>query len=181
MDSQTLLLPQKWITPGMLFDLSSMTCCSGMLQSAAQQWTKITELQPDGERPVSATWVSRGGIGRQMSFDYLVDGPPAGTGSCLPNKHLRNRHFNKSLNNIACWGCWEGADHYLPGTRKNAVWIADSPLSVLRADATGWRGLFPFMMVLPWLELHSTRTSATARSPKRSRGIQPPSALRRRG
>jgi len=89
--------------------------------------TKVTELQFDGERPVSASWVSRGGIEGQISFDYLVDA--SGRNGIMSTKYLRNRHFNKSLNNIACWGYWEGTGYYSPAdaTRENAVWIEALP------------------------------------------------------
>jgi len=63
--------------------------------------TKVTELRFEGERPVSATWVSRGVEG-QIAFDYLVDA--SGRNGIMSTKYLRNRNFNKSLNNIACWG-----------------------------------------------------------------------------
>ena len=88
--------------------------------------TKVTELQFEGDRPVSATWVSRGGVEGQISFDYLVDA--SGRNGIMSTKYLRNRAFNKSLNNIACWGYWEGTGLYEPGTnRENAVWLEALP------------------------------------------------------
>ncbi|KAI9571693.1 FAD/NAD-binding domain-containing protein [Boletus coccyginus] len=99
--------------------------------------TKITEIQFDGERPVSASWVSRGGVEGQIAFDYLVDA--SGRNGIMSTKYLRNRHFNKSLNNIACWGYWEGTGYYSPAdtTRENAVWIEALP------DETGWAWFIP--------------------------------------
>lgn len=42
----------------------------------------------------------------------------------MSNKHLKNRHHNESLKNIAIWGYWENCGRYMPGTeRENAIWI----------------------------------------------------------
>jgi len=98
--------------------------------------TKVTELRFEGERPVSATWVSRGGVEGQVAFDYLVDA--TGKNGIMCTKYLRNRRFNKSLNNIACWGYWQGAGIYNPGTnRENAIWVEAVP------DGTGWAWFIP--------------------------------------
>ena len=88
--------------------------------------TKVTEIQFEGGRPVSATWVSRGGVEGQVAFDYLVDA--SGKNGIISTKYLCNRHFNKSLNNIACWGYWHGAGIYKLGTaRENTVWLEALP------------------------------------------------------
>ena len=89
--------------------------------------TRVTDLQFDGEgsspRPVSATWKNTStGMEGHISFDYLVDA--SGRNGIMSTKYLKNRHFNKALNNIACWGYWEGTDSYRPGTsRENAPWF----------------------------------------------------------
>ena len=90
------------------------------------QETKVTELQFVEQRPVSATWVSRLGVKGQTVFDYLVDA--SGRNGIMSTKYLHNRRFNKSLNNIACWGYWEGTGCYKPGTtRENAIWVEALP------------------------------------------------------
>lgn len=126
--------------------------------------TKVTELQFVGERPVSATWVSRGGIEGQIAFDYLVDA--SGRNGVVSTKYLHNRRFNKNLNNVACWGYWEGAGSYRPGTtRENAIWVEALPgQSIIctkcpEADfecgqmSLDGHGLYRFTMALPPLEL----------------------------
>jgi flavine halogenase len=84
--------------------------------------TRVTELCFEGERPVSASWVSRSGVEGQISFEYLVDA--SGRNGIISTKYLKNRHYNKSLNNVGCWGYWENTGCYMPGTnRDNAVWV----------------------------------------------------------
>lgn len=73
--------------------------------------TRVTELHFDGKRPVSASWVSRDGVEGQISFEYLVDA--TGRNGIMSTKYLKNRHYNKSLNNIACWGYWENTVRYM--------------------------------------------------------------------
>jgi hypothetical protein len=98
--------------------------------------TKVTELHFEGERPVSATWVSGGGIEGQITFDYLIDA--SGRNGIMSTKYLRDRRFNQSLKNIACWGYWEGAGCYKPGTsRENAVWFEALP------DESAWAWFIP--------------------------------------
>ena len=42
----------------------------------------------------------------------------------MSTRYLKNRKFNKSLNNVACWGYWENTGSYMPDTdRSNAVFI----------------------------------------------------------
>jgi len=98
--------------------------------------TKVTELCFDGDRPVSANWVSRSGVEGQISFEYLVDA--SGRNGMMSTKYLKNRRFNKSLNNVACWGYWENTGCYMPGTnRDNAVWIESL------TDESGWSWFIP--------------------------------------
>jgi hypothetical protein len=89
--------------------------------------TKVTELQFDGDgcdgRPVSATWKNTStGMEGCISFDYLVDA--SGRNGVMSTKYLKNRRFNKALNNVACWGYWDATESYMPGTtRENAVLV----------------------------------------------------------
>jgi flavin-dependent dehydrogenase len=88
--------------------------------------TKVTEIQFEGKgggRPISATWRNTGTeMEGRISFEYLIDA--SGRNGIMSTKYLKNRRFNQALNNVACWGYWEGTDPYMPGTtRENAVWI----------------------------------------------------------
>ncbi len=89
------------------------------------QETKVTEIHfegPDNIRPVKASWLAQNGAQGQIHFDYLVDA--SGRNGLMSIKYLKNRAFNQSLKNTACWGYWSGTDLYKPGTtRENAVWI----------------------------------------------------------
>lgn len=88
--------------------------------------TKVTELHFKGECPVSATWVLGGGIEGHITFDYLIDA--SRRNGIMSTKYLRDRRFNQSLKNIACWGYWKGAGCYKPGTsRENTVWFEALP------------------------------------------------------
>jgi len=98
--------------------------------------TRVTEICFDGERPISASWVSRSGVEGQISFEYLVDA--SGRNGMMSTKYLKNRRYNKSLNNVACWGYWENTGCYMPGTnRDNAVWIESL------TDESGWSWFIP--------------------------------------
>ena len=57
-----------------------------------------------------------------IRFDYLVDA--SGHAGLMSQHYLKNHKFNKSLNNVACWGYLGGCEHYEPGTHcENAIWI----------------------------------------------------------
>ncbi|KAG2036807.1 putative halogenase [Suillus americanus] len=99
--------------------------------------TRVAEIQFEGKRPVSADWknVSTGTRGR-ISFSYLVDA--SGRNGIMSTKYLKNRRYNKSLNNIACWGYWDGTGSYMPGTtRQNAIWVE------ALEDESGWAWFIP--------------------------------------
>jgi len=85
--------------------------------------TRVTELQFEGERPVSASWRNAStGIEGRISFNYLVDA--SGRNGIMSTKYLKNRRYNQALNNIACWGYWDGTESYMPGTtRQNAIFV----------------------------------------------------------
>ncbi|CAK5270931.1 unnamed protein product [Mycena citricolor] len=73
-------------------------------------------------RPISATFSDPTGQPRTITFDYLVDA--SGRAGMLSTRYLRNRHMNKNLKNVACWGYWTGANMYSPGTeRANSPWF----------------------------------------------------------
>lgn len=101
--------------------------------------TKVSELhfaETSPDRPVAASWKSDTGTSGRISFDYLVDA--SGRNGIMSTKYLRSRHFNSSLNNVACWGYWENAEVYMPGTsRENAIWI-----EALK-DESGWAWFIP--------------------------------------
>jgi hypothetical protein len=85
--------------------------------------TRVTELQFEGKRPVSADWCNAStGVQGRISFNYLVDA--SGRNGIMSTKYLKHRRYNKALNNVACWGYWDGAGSYMPGTnRQNAIWV----------------------------------------------------------
>jgi flavine halogenase len=57
-----------------------------------------------------------------IRFDFLVDA--SGRNGIISQRYLKDRKFNKSLNNVAVWGYWKGCKRYSPGTnRENAIWI----------------------------------------------------------
>lgn len=84
---------------------------------------RVTKLHFDTERPTSADW-ERHSAGEKgtIRFEWLVDA--SGRSGIVSTQYLRNRHFNDSLRNIACWGYWAGGGVYLPGTKRhNAPWF----------------------------------------------------------
>ncbi|KZP00962.1 FAD/NAD-binding domain-containing protein [Calocera viscosa TUFC12733] len=89
------------------------------------------------QRPIAAQWkrASDGEEGR-ITFDYLVDA--SGRNGLMSTKYLKNRKFNASLNNVACWGYWKGTSRYMPGTeRDNAPWFE------ALNDESGWGWFIP--------------------------------------
>ncbi|KAG2361128.1 FAD/NAD-P-binding domain-containing protein [Suillus spraguei] len=99
--------------------------------------TRVTELQFEGERPVSADWNNAStGMQGHISFNYLVDA--SGRNGIMSTKYLKNRRYNQALNNIGCWGYWDGTGSYMPGTtRQNAVWVE------ALEDESGWAWFIP--------------------------------------
>lgn len=88
----------------------------------------MTEIIFDGARPVAAKWKAQHEEGSEpaaegiIDFDYLIDA--SGRNGLMSVKYLKNRCFSQSLQNVAVWGYWTGANAYMPGTsRHNAVWI----------------------------------------------------------
>jgi hypothetical protein len=56
----------------------------------------------------------------------------------MSTKYLKNRRYNQALNNIACWGYWDGTESYMPGTtRQNAIFV-----EALK-DESGWAWFIP--------------------------------------
>ncbi|KAG1886509.1 putative halogenase [Suillus subluteus] len=99
--------------------------------------TRVTEFQFEGERPVSANWRNTStGIEGRISFSYLVDA--SGRNGIMSTKYLKNRRYNQALNNVACWGYWDGTESYMPGTtRQNAIFVQ------ALEDESGWAWFIP--------------------------------------
>ncbi|KAG1850803.1 putative halogenase [Suillus subalutaceus] len=91
----------------------------------------------EGERPVSANWRNTStGIEGRISFSYLVDA--SGRNGIMSTKYLKNRRYNQALNNVACWGYWDGTESYMPGTtRQNAIFVQ------ALEDESGWAWFIP--------------------------------------
>ena len=83
------------------------------------QETKVTGLQFEGDRPVSAEWQSKDGASGKIDFDFLVDS--SGREGIMSTRYLKNRVFTQSLKNIASWGYWSGAATYGVGTRREGA------------------------------------------------------------
>ncbi|KAJ7611933.1 putative halogenase [Mycena polygramma] len=106
-----------------------VTVCEGV---------KVKGLTWDGEAPVSAQWEAKDGQEGTTSFDYLVDA--SGRQGIISTRYLRNRNFNKSLRNVACWGYWRGTSMYAPeghSERNNA------PYFEALTDESGWAWFIP--------------------------------------
>ncbi|KAJ7116117.1 putative halogenase [Mycena crocata] len=108
---------------------NGVTVCEGV---------KVKSLIFDDKTPVSAEYETNEGVEGTISFDYLVDA--SGKNGIMSTKYLKNRHFNKSLRNVACWGYWKGTSMYAPvgqSDRNNAPWFE------AMLDETGWCWFIP--------------------------------------
>lgn len=98
--------------------------------------TRVKSLafsETDPSKPVSVTWThtpstsattdaNDARITGTTTFDYLIDA--SGRAGIISNTHLKNRHFNESLKNIAIWGYWKDVATYGLGTeREGAPWF----------------------------------------------------------
>lgn len=87
----------------------------------------LFEDDDPSRRPIGAQYESKPSNSSEtqtgtIHFDFLVDA--SGRAAIMSQKYLKNRHFNKNLDNVACWGYWTGCQRYSPGTpRENAVWL----------------------------------------------------------
>ncbi|KAK0648450.1 hypothetical protein B0T16DRAFT_408212 [Cercophora newfieldiana] len=91
----------------------------------------------DPGRPVSATWTRKeDGATGTIKFDYIVDA--SGRVGIISTKHLKNRHFNSGLKNVASWGYWKGAGRYGVGTPQEGV-----PYFEALSDGSGWAWFIP--------------------------------------
>ncbi|KAG9311921.1 hypothetical protein JVU11DRAFT_8182 [Chiua virens] len=106
--------------------------------------TRVTSIRFSNDRPVSAEWTrSRSETGSpdhaaqgEISFDFVIDA--SGRAGLISDRHLKNRHYNESLRNIALWGYWTGVGTYGLGTgREGAPWF-----EALRDDS-GWAWFIP--------------------------------------
>ncbi|KAG7291125.1 hypothetical protein NEMBOFW57_001135 [Staphylotrichum longicolle] len=88
-------------------------------------------------RAVSVAWSRKtDGTTGSITFDYLVDA--SGRNGILSTRYLKNRKFNKALQNMAYWGYWKGAKPYAPGTPEEGA-----PLSEALTDQSGWCWAIP--------------------------------------
>ena len=109
---------------------------AGSLGAKVFELTRVKSLgfsPDDPSKPISATWAhtwsNSDGSDAECShvigtttFDYLVDA--SGRTGILSTGHLKNRHFNESLRNIAVWGYWKGVATPAAGTpREGAPWF----------------------------------------------------------
>jgi flavin-dependent dehydrogenase len=127
-----------------------------LLKHAGSLGTKVFELTrvkslgfspTDPSKPISATWtltpsMSDGSDAKDArvtgttTFDYLVDA--SGRAGIISTGHLKNRHFNESLKNIAVWGYWKDVGTYGIGTtREGAPWFE------ALTDESGWAWFIP--------------------------------------
>lgn len=66
---------------------------------------------------VSAIWTKKSdGSTGTIKFDYIIDA--TGRAGLLSTKYLKNRHYNKTLKNVANWAYYEGAGLYGSGTKR---------------------------------------------------------------
>jgi len=71
-------------------------------------------------RAVSAAWSRQAdGATGSITFDYLVDA--SGRNGILSTRYLKNRRFNKALQNMAYWGYWKGVASYAKGTPEEGA------------------------------------------------------------
>ncbi|KAG2366743.1 hypothetical protein BDR07DRAFT_1449238 [Suillus spraguei] len=118
----------------MLIDHAA-SCGAKVFEQTSVKSLRFSATEPS--RPVAAEWLrSVDGETGEISFDYLVDA--SGRVGLMSTKHLRNRHVNASLKNIALWGYWTGAGSYgLNTPREGAPWF-----ETLR-DESGWAWFIP--------------------------------------
>ncbi|KZT50408.1 FAD/NAD(P)-binding domain-containing protein [Calocera cornea HHB12733] len=111
-----------------------------MLRYAEKSGVKVFEQFENNDpakRPISAQWkCTPDGSEGITSFDYLVDA--SGRHGIMSTKYLKNRKFNASLNNVACWGYWKGTERYMPGTERDSA-----PWFEALQDETGWGWFIP--------------------------------------
>ncbi|KAJ6472489.1 putative halogenase [Mycena sanguinolenta] len=117
-----------------------------LLRHGGRNGVKIAEgvkiknilFDASGKKPVAAEWETKDGTEGSTSFEYLVDA--SGKQGLMSTRYLRNRHFNASLRNVACWGYWEGTGMYAPDghtDRHGAPWFE------AMTDETGWCWFIP--------------------------------------
>ncbi|KAJ3809577.1 putative halogenase [Lentinula lateritia] len=113
------------------------SCGANVIEKVQVMSIEFQDNDPT-KRPIAATYKATGSnqILRKLYFDFLVDA--SGRAGIMSTKYLKNRHFNRSLTNIAIWGYWTGCNAYSPGTkRENAIWVE------ALTDATGWAWFIP--------------------------------------
>ncbi|KAF7334715.1 FAD/NAD P-binding domain-containing protein [Mycena venus] len=128
---------------------NGVTVCEGV---------KVKDITFNDKAPVSAQWEAKDGTEGTTSFDYLVDA--SGRQGIISTRYLRNRHFNKSLRNVACWGYWKGTSMYAPeghSDRNNAPWFE------AMTDETGWCWFIPLHNGTVSVGVVETETSSIAK------------------
>ncbi|KAJ7859637.1 FAD binding domain-containing protein [Mycena olivaceomarginata] len=87
-----------------------------LLSPPASPTTSTTPIFPSNPAP---EWDVLTGT---TTFTHLIDA--SGRAGLMSAGYLKNRHFNSSLKNVACWGYWSGAGIYGGGTsREGAPWF----------------------------------------------------------
>ncbi|KAJ7729414.1 hypothetical protein B0H14DRAFT_2190918, partial [Mycena olivaceomarginata] len=90
--------------------------------ASVYEQTKVTSISfssVDPKRPVSVScnpapeWDVVTGT---TTFTHRIDA--SGRAGLMSAGYLKNRHFNSSLKNVACWGYWSGAGIYGGGTSR---------------------------------------------------------------
>lgn len=109
---------------------------AGSLGAKVFESTRVKSLEfspTDSSRPIAANWTftptaadgseaKDARVTGTTTFDYLVDA--SGRTGIISTGHLKNRHFNESLKNIAVWGYWKDCGLYGVGTRREgAPWF----------------------------------------------------------
>ncbi|KAF5379550.1 hypothetical protein D9757_009275 [Collybiopsis confluens] len=95
----------------------------------------------DEKRPTSVSWSSspekesRSYQGT-TNFKYLIDA--SGRAGLMSTQYLNNRHFNKSLKNVAVWGYWKNVGSYGVGTSREGAPYFEAAL-----DESGWVWFIP--------------------------------------
>ncbi|THH14914.1 hypothetical protein EW146_g5488 [Bondarzewia mesenterica] len=135
---------------------------------------KVVKIYFDNEdvgRPVAADWESKSGNKGTIHFDWLIDA--SGRAGIMSTQYLRNRKFNKSLKNIACWAYWTGGGVYAPGTpRENAPWFEALTANNSRmssVDQSGWSWFIPLHNGTVSVGFVMTEESSIAKKAARAR------------
>ncbi|KAJ7874822.1 FAD binding domain-containing protein [Mycena olivaceomarginata] len=84
------------------------------LSPPASPTTSTTPIFPSKPAPESDV------VTGTTTFTHLIDA--SGRAGLMSTGYLKNRHFNSSLKNVACWGYWSGAGVY-GGDESGWAWL----------------------------------------------------------